>query len=90
LNIKGYLLISCFIIGPGEKQPAHGRDENFNEDEEQMDDEKMKDFTDEQKKAFMEKKQGIFVLGDPSLLDKSMMMDISYFRLRALCKYIKS
>ena len=36
-EIQGQLMISCFIIGPGEKPPAHRKDEIVNEDSEDLD-----------------------------------------------------
>ena len=35
---QGFLQISCYIIGPGEKPPAHRKDEIVNEDEVDLDD----------------------------------------------------
>ena len=33
-EIQGYLQVSCFIVGPNERSPAHANDEERLEDEE--------------------------------------------------------
>lgn len=60
--MQGYLQVSCFIVGPGERPPAHALDENVLDDEEEMDEESMKGLSEEQKLAIMKKKQGLFLL----------------------------
>ena len=36
-KIMGYLLISCYIVGPNERPPIHSQDEVFDPDEEHPD-----------------------------------------------------
>ena len=67
---QGYLQVSCFIVGPSERPPAHAMDENRLDDEEEIDEEQMQGMTEEQKLALMKKKQGLFILQSPNMVMK--------------------
>ncbi len=69
-EVQGYLQISCFILGPNERPPAHALDEDFGEDEEYVDEDAMKNLTEDQKMNIMKRKQGIFMVQDPTLSRK--------------------
>jgi hypothetical protein len=62
-DCQGYILVNCFIVGPGERPPAHIDDEDFGEESE-SDDENM---TEAMKKKIKEARKGVFVLNEPSL-----------------------
>lgn len=62
--------VSCFIVGPNERPPAHAQDENEMGDVEQVDEEKLQGMTEEQKMALMKKKQGLFLLSEPEIIRK--------------------
>lgn len=62
LEVQGYLQVSCFIVGPNERPPAHALDENRLEDEEHVDEEGLKGLSEDQRLAVMKKKQGLFLL----------------------------
>lgn len=46
-EIQGYLQVSCFIVGPNERPPAHSNDENRIEDEEEVDEKVLAGMTEE-------------------------------------------
>lgn len=46
-EIQGYLQVSCFIVGPNERPPAHSLNEDVIEDEEDMNEGNMKGLTEE-------------------------------------------
>ena len=78
--------MSCFIVGPNERPPAHAQDEDFGEEEEEEDEEKMKGMSEEQKKALATAKQGLFILGEPNLIKKYFQLSINIMKAEGLPK----
>jgi hypothetical protein len=85
---QGYLLVSCFIIGPGDRPPVHDANEKVNQDtaddDEDVDIDQM---TFEQLRAYQEKKQGIVVLGKPMVARKSFQLSVYVFKAEHLVNF---
>ena len=84
---QGFLQISCFIIGPGEKPPAHRKDQIVNEDEEDLNEDLGPDISDAKKREIQEKKKGIFLLKNPMMLGKNYLLNISIIKVEGLPVY---
>lgn len=61
-DITGYLQVSCFIVGPGERPPAHIDDKDFGEETGDIDDENM---TEAMRQKLKEARKGVFLLNEP-------------------------
>ena len=83
-EIHGYLQVSCFILGPNERPPAHAMDEDFGEDEEHVDEDAMKELSEEQKMQLMKKKQGIFMVQEPSISRKGYQLSVNAIKAEGL------
>jgi hypothetical protein len=57
-------------VGPNERPPAHAMDEDAIEDEEYVDEEAMMKLSEDQRVALMKRKQGIFMIQEPTMLKK--------------------
>ncbi|CAI2387752.1 unnamed protein product [Moneuplotes crassus] len=81
---QGQLLISCFIIGPGEKPPAHRKDEIIDDDEEDLDEILGPDVSEAKKRELQEKKKGIFLLTNPKNQYKTYQLNINILKVEGL------
>lgn len=78
---QGYLLVNCFIIGPGDKPPFHSINDNADQDQEEENEEINVDaMSYEELKAYQEKKEGIQILGKPSIARKSFQLSVYVFK----------
>lgn len=88
LEAQGYLLVNCFIIGPGDRPPAHSLNDNVNQDVEEEDEEINIDaMTFEELKAYQEKKEGIQILGKPSIARKTFQLSVYIFKAEHLVNF---
>jgi len=82
---RGYLQLSCFIIGPNERPPVHAQDEDFGDDVEAVD-------SDEDEEAIarriesIKRAQGIMQVATPDKIDKSYQMTVIVARAEGLPK----
>ena len=81
---QGYLMISCFIIGPNEKPPAHRKDVAINEDEEDLEELVGNNMSDTKKREIQEKKKGIFLLRNPHVMGKNYLLNISVIKIEGI------
>ena len=77
---QGYLLISCFVIGPGDRPPVHDQNENVNQDVAEEDEENIDNMNFEQLREYQEKKQSIIVLGKPGVARKAFQLSVYVFK----------
>jgi len=78
-EVQGKLQISCYVIGPGEKQPAHALDEVY--EDEEYDDDLGAEISEAKKKELQEKKKGIYIMKAPKLFSKFYSMNISILKI---------
>lgn len=82
---QGFLLVNCFIIGPGDRPPVHDANDKVNQDVADEDEEVNIDAMNfEQLRAYQEKKQGIIVLGKPLVARKSFQLSVYVFKCENL------
>ena len=72
-SIKGYLLISCFIVGPNERPPIHSADDEVLEEQEseEEDEEEVARRIENIKRA-----QGIVQVNNPSFIVKNYQLSV--------------
>lgn len=86
-DIKGYLLVSCYIIGANDAPPVHSiHEENKDPDGDQFGDTPDEDLTPEQLAIRREKGKNYSVLGNPLLTRKSYQLNINLARAEDLPK----
>jgi len=87
-EVQGYLLVDCFIIRAGDRPPVHSINDKFNqdvgEDDEDINLDAMKF---DELRAYQEKKQGIIVLGKPSVANKAFQLSCFIFKAEGLCTF---
>lgn len=85
---QGYLLINAFIIGPGDRPPVHDANENVNQDVADEDEETdISSMNIEQLKAYQEKKQGVIVLGKPTVARKAFQLSVYIFKCENIVSF---
>jgi hypothetical protein len=83
-EVQGYLQVSCFIVGPNERPPAHALDENKLDDEEEVAEEHLAGMTEQQKLELMKKKQGLFLLQEPGMVRKGYQLSVNVLKAEGL------
>ena len=84
-DAQGYLLVNCFIIGPSDKPPVHSLNDKVNQDVGEEDEElNLDNMNIDQLKEYQEKKQGIIVLGKPSIARKTFQLSVYIFKAEQL------
>ncbi len=87
-DAQGYLLVNCFIISEGDRPPVHDINDRLNADMEEDDEDLNVDqMTFEELRAFQEKKQGIQILGKPSVARKAFQLSCYVFKADGLCDF---
>ena len=87
-DAQGYLLVNCFIISEGDRPPVHSINDKINADMEEDDDELNVDqMSFEELRAFQDKKQGIQILGKPSVARKAFQLTSYVFKADGLCEF---
>ena len=85
---QGYLLVDCFIISSLDKPPAHSLNDKANQDlmdeDEELNIDSMKY---DELKEYQEKKQGIIILGKPSVARKSFQLSVYIFKAENLVDF---
>jgi hypothetical protein len=85
---QGYLLVDCFIIAAGDRPPVHSINDKVNQDVADEDDEiNLDNMNIDELKAYQEKKQGIIILGKPSVVRKSFQLSIYVFKAESLINF---
>lgn len=81
--ITGYLLVSCFIVGPNERPPVHAADEEFddNDVDSDEDEESIQRKLEQRKRA-----QGITVISNPSKIEKNYQLAVNCIKAEKLPK----
>lgn len=79
-DVQGYLLVNCFIVGPGERPPGHIDDADFG-DESEEDDENM---TEAQRIKMKEQRKGVFLLNEPSINKKGYQLSVNVLKAESL------
>lgn len=88
---QGYLLVNCFIIGPNDKPPVHSLNEKVNQDVGEEDEElNLDNMNIDQLKEYQEKKQGIIILGKPSIARKTFQLSVYIFKCEGLIEMEKN
>jgi len=82
---QGYLLVNCFIVGPGDRPPVHDANDAQNQDGDDDEDVNIDAMTFEELRAYQEKKQGIIVLGKPMVARKAFQLSCYIFKADQLC-----
>ncbi len=84
---KGYLLISCYIIGENDTPPMHVTNEGLKDpDDDEFGDTPDEDLNPEQLQIRREKMKNYSILGTPSLVRKSYQLNINIARAEELPK----
>lgn len=87
-DTQGYLLVDCFIISEGDRPPVHSVNDKLNADVEEEDEELNIDSMNfEELRAYQEKKQGIQILGKPSVARKAFQLSAFVFKAEGLCDF---
>lgn len=73
--VQGYLMISCFIVGPGERPPVHGPDEELGNDDGGVSDEDEEEFL--KRMENMKRSKGVTVVAQPELIEKNFQLNVS-------------
>jgi len=75
-KITGYILLSCFIIGPNEKPPVHSQDEDFGNDDglEADSDEDEDDIA--RRIESIKRAQGVMQVSTPAKIEKNFQMAV--------------
>lgn len=85
---EGYLLVNCFIIAEGDRPPVHSINDKLNADMEEDDEEiNIDQMSFEELRAFQEKKQGIQILGKPTVARKAFQLSCYVFKADGLCEF---
>jgi len=85
---QGYLLVNCFIIGPGDTPPNHSINDVVNQDvEEESEEINVDAMSYEELKAYQEKKEGIQILGKPSVARKTFQLSVWIFKAEHLIDF---
>ena len=82
-DIAGYLLVSCFIVGPNERPPSHGMDEAM-EDDDDANEEEMADMNEEQKQEVMARRAGLFIVSEPNMIKKGYQLSVNIVKAEGL------
>ena len=87
-DAQGYLLVNCFIIGPGDRPPVHDSNEIVNQDVADEDEETNIDTMNfDQLRQYQEKKQGIIVLGKPAVARKAFQLSCYIMKAEGLVSF---
>jgi Ca2+-dependent lipid-binding protein len=90
-DAQGYLLVNCFIIGPNDKPPVHSLNDKVNQDVGEEDEElNLDNMNIDQLKEYQEKKQGIIILGKPSIARKTFQLSVYVFKAEHLIEMEKA
>lgn len=73
--VQGYLMISCFIVGPGERPPVHGPDEEMGNDDGVISDEDEEEFL--KRMENLKRSKGVTVVAQPDLIEKNFQLNVS-------------
>ena len=86
-EVKGYLLVSCYIIGANDAPPVHSvNEENKDPDADEFGDTPDEDLKPEQLAIRREKAKNYSVLGNPLLIRKNYQLNINLARAEDLPK----
>jgi hypothetical protein len=87
-DAQGYLLVDCFIITAGDRPPVHSMNDKVNQDVADEDDElNIDNMNIDELKAYQEKKQGIIILGKPTVARKSFQLSVYVFKAESLIQF---
>jgi hypothetical protein len=85
---QGYLLVDCFVIGSGDKPPVHSLNDKTNQDvADEDEDVNIDTMKFDELKAYQDKKQGIIILGKPSVARKSFQLSVYVFKAENLVDF---
>lgn len=86
-DIKGYLLVSCYIIGAKDTPPVHTANEGLKDpDADEFGDTPDEELTPEELQVRRDKMKNFSILGNPNLIRKSYQLNINVARAEELPK----
>lgn len=85
-TVQGYMLISCFIVGTGERPPVHGADEEDQDEEGAVSEEDEEEFL--KRMENLKRAKGVTLINQPDVINKNYQLSIAVSKAENI--YIKN